>query len=373
MDTARPKIAILISFSGDGGVEKMICSLARGFLEAGVAVDMLLIKAKGSHVDAIPPGARVIRLNAATSLASLPSIIRYFRKERPTALLAAKDRAGRVALLAKRIARTDTPVAIRLGMDLSGSMVGKSRLQKILRYWPIRKLYPRAEAIIAVSQGVAEDIKTVAHLPSERVHVLPNPTITPEMLALAKESVEDNWFNNANHHKLLAVGRLTRQKGFDTLLEAFALVRSTKPCRLLILGEGPARPQLEKQINDLNLTDSVRLGGFSKNPYAYMARADLFVLASRFEGSPNVLKEALALGTPCVATDCPSGPREILQNGHFGPLVPINDPQALATAIQDCLSNPIDRSILPTAVSDYTMKASSDAYLNLLLPSRLPG
>jgi glycosyltransferase involved in cell wall biosynthesis len=359
-------VAVFVSFSGDGGVERMVSNLAAGFLEEGYKVDFVLIKAKGAHLDSIPSGARVINLGCRTWVSSLPGLIKYLRSERPTSLLAAKDRAGRAALIARRVANVPTRVVLRLGMHLSQSLEGKTRLEKALRYYPMRLLYPWADGIIAVSEGVADDLAAVTQIPRSKISVLANPVITPELHRLAAEDPANEWFSRAEPARIVAVGRLTRQKGFDVLLSAFAELLRHRRASLLILGEGPERQRLERQAEKLGLRDRVHLPGFDPNPYSHMARADLFVLSSRFEGSPNALKEALALGTPVVATDCRSGPGQILQNGRYGPLVPVEDPHALAEAMERALTSPPDRETLPRAVSDYTLRASSRAYLREL-------
>jgi glycosyltransferase involved in cell wall biosynthesis len=165
---------------------------------------------------------------------------------------------------------------------------------------------------------------------------------------------------------LLAAGRFTRQKDFATLLDAFAILVKQKDCRLIILGEGKLRGELERHITRLGLEARVSLPGFAGNPYAYMSRCDMFVLSSLWEGSPNVLKEALALGLPVVATDCPSGPKEILQNGRFGPLVPMGDAQAMAAAMLATLNHPLPAAVLQEAVRDYTLEASTRGYLRAM-------
>lgn len=356
-------IAIFLSFSGQGGVEKMISNLARGFLQAGFDVDLVLIKTQGAHLQSIPDGARIINLQAPTAILSLPGLVKYLRRKRPAALLAAKDRAGRVALLARKIAGGPDRVLLRLGTHLSQSLEGKTSLQKFLRYFPARRLYPLADRIICVSQGVAEDIAGITGLPSSRFRVIGNPVLSPELYNWAAQEPGDAWFDAPGASRIVAVGRLTRQKGFDVLLKAFAELCRQRPARLLILGEGPLRPQLQTQVQELGLQDQVRLPGFKDNPYAYLARADLFVLSSRFEGSPNALKEALALGTPVVATDCNSGPRQILQNGYYGPLVPVDDSPSLARAMLEVLDFPPDKNWLQQAVAGYTLEASAKAYL----------
>ena len=366
MQQDRPKIAILVSFSGEGGVEKMLTNLAAGFLARGVDVDFLLVKDRGKHVDSIPAGARVIKSGVSSSMGSLPWIVKYLRRARPDAVLAAKDRAGRAAVLARKISGVSTRLVIRLGTHLSESMKGKNRLQKALRYYPAKWFYPGADAIVCVSPGVLEDFVNITGLARSRFRVVSNPVVTPELSELASKQLQDEWFPDPSASSILAVGRMTDQKDFSTLLQAFAQLYQQKKCRLLILGEGPKRRELESEIRRLGIEEAVRMPGFVPNPYSYMANADLFVLSSVFEGSPNVLKEALALGTPVVATDCKSGPREILQNGKYGHLVSIRSPQELADAMKQVLENPPDRSLLPEAVSGYTLEASCRDYLEVL-------
>jgi len=362
----QPRIAILISFSGDGGVERMVCNLAAGFISRGISVDFLLIKARGEHLNAIPSGARVVKLGSSTSMGSLPWIVGYLRKTGPTALLAAKDRAGRVAVLARKLSGVSTRIVLRLGMHLSESLKDKNFLQKAMRYYPARWFYPKADAIVCVSRGVVDDLVNITGMPYSRFRVVSNPVVTPELHRLASEPLQDDWFTSPDMPSILAVGRLTLQKDFYTLIHAFARLLTHLECRLLILGEGSERTRLETEIRRLGIQDAVRMPGFSSNPYAYMANADLFVLSSVFEGSPNVLKEALALATPVVSTDCKSGPREILQDGLYGPLVQTGYAEGLAQAMKRVLDNPPDRSKLPEAVADYTIDSSTRAYLEVL-------
>ncbi|MFW6315367.1 MAG: glycosyltransferase, partial [Desulfohalobiaceae bacterium] len=256
-----PTIAIFMSFSGQGGVEKMVSNLARGFLQSGLEVDMVLIKSKGAHLSTIPDGANLINLQAPTSLLSLPGLVKYLRQKRPAALLAAKDRAGRIALLARKIAGGPDKVLLRLGTHLTQSLDGKTGLQKALRYYPARWLYPWADRIICVSQGVAEDTAAITGLPASKFRVIGNPVLNPELYELAAKQPEDSWFEVLGEPRIVAAGRLTRQKGFDVLLGAFAELCRQRSYRLLILGEGPLRTQLQRQIQELELQDKVRLAG----------------------------------------------------------------------------------------------------------------
>lgn len=366
-DAGHGRIAVLLSYSGDGGVERMMNHLVAGLLAAGRDVDLLVLKTRGGHFAAVPAGARVIRLGTGHALLALPALVRYLRRERPPALLAAKDRGGRAALRARRLAGVSTRIVLRVGNTLSRSLSRHGAFRRRLRLAPIRRLYPRADAVIAVSRGVADDIVALAGLDPERVHVAPNPVITPEFHRRARARPSHRWLGSEGPPVILGVGRLTPQKDFATLIRAFArLPAHGIDARLLILGEGPRRRELEALVSDLGIADRVELPGFADDAPGCMAAADLFVLSSRWEGSPNALTEALALGTPVVSTDCPSGPREILQGGDVAPLVPVGDVDALARAMAGTLQHPPAAATLRAAVDDYDRDRSTARYLEIL-------
>jgi glycosyltransferase involved in cell wall biosynthesis len=366
--TVKPRIPIFVSFSGDGGVERVIANLCRGFLDRGYAVDLLLVKAGGAHLAAVPPEVRLIKLGSSHTLLCLLPLIRYLRRERPAALLAAKNRGNRVAVMARMLAGVKTRIVIRMDTTLSKALEQSGLLRKLSYYLPMRWLYPKADAIVAVSRGVADDTASIIGVAAERITVIHNPVITPDLDALAAQPADHPFLKQKSLPVLVGSGRFTRQKDFPTLLRAFARVREVRPCRLLILGDGAPEEwsRLEALISELGLTDDVALPGFLANPYASIAKCDLFVLSSIWEGSPTVLTEALALGVPVVATDCPSGPREITQDGRVGRLVPMQDVEALAQAILAALDERHDPAMLRAAVADYTVAVSSEAHLRAM-------
>lgn len=370
MPQSQAPIAVFASFSGAGGVERMLVSLIRGFADRGRRVDLLLADNSSPHLGALPDTVRRVDLGTPHTLAAVLPLAGYLKRNRPAALLAAKDRAGRAAVIARRLAGTDTRIVLRLGTNLSAAMAERNPLERWLRYAPIRRLYPAIERIVAVSEGVAEDTVRIARLPRARVSVIRNPVITPELLADAALPCPHPWLADARGSRdvpvLVAAGRFQRQKDFPTLLAALARLRQSRDCRLLLLGDGGGRARLEALSRSLRIAGAVDMPGFRPHLAAYLARADLFVLSSAWEGSPNVLTEALALGTPAVSTDCPSGPREILDGGRFGPLVPVGDAGALAGAIADTLDDPLPAETLAAAVADYTRARSAARYLEAL-------
>jgi glycosyltransferase involved in cell wall biosynthesis len=360
------RIAVFVSFSGAGGVERMVATLTRGFAALGQATDLVLVRAEGPHFARVPPEVRQVHLGARHSLLALPALAHYLRRRRPAALLAAKDRAGRIAVLARALAGTHTRIVLRLGTNLSTAMAGRTALERTLRYWPIRRLYPRLDNIVAVSQGVAEDTARIARIALGAISVIRNPVITPELLAQAALPCPHPWLQPGAPPVILGVGRLQRQKDFPTLIRAFARVRQGRPCRLIILGGGSGQAGLVDLVGSLGLAGVVDLAGFQSNPYPFLARAALFVLSSAWEGSPNALTEAMALGTPVVSTDCPSGPRELLDGGRLGPLVPVGDVPGLAAAMGAVLDHHLPPDTLKAAVAEYNQETSARRYLEAL-------
>lgn len=323
-----------------GGVERVMINLARGFVDNGIETDMVLGRAEGPLLSHVPPAVRVFDLGVSRMHQALPGLVRYLRRERPKVILSALDHCNAVALLAKAWARVPSRVIVSVHFDTS-QVVAHARnfLDRSVRVWT-RLLYPWADAVVAVSQGVAEDLIHRTGISREKVRVIYNPVITPELFLRAEEDPGHPWLAPGSPPVILGVGRLAKQKDFSTLIRAFARVRAVRPARLLILGEGEERAELERLVKELGLVQDVSLPGFSANPYAFMKRAAVFVLSSRYEGLPTVLVEALALGTPAVATDCPSGPAEILEGGRWGRLVPVGDEEALARAILEVLDEP---------------------------------
>ena len=364
----RPKVAIFLPSLRGGGAERMMLHLAIEFAERGYPVDLVLAKAAGTYQEQVPSLVNVIDLNASHVVMSLPGLIGYLNRNRPVALLAAMSHANLIALWAKSFARTNTRVVVsernNLSADTANAPQTRARLIPIL----VRQFYGMADAITAVSTNVAEDLAQITHIPKENIHVVYNPTVTPRLLKQAAEPVTDPWFQQPRDLPvILAAGRLAAQKGFSTLIRAFAKVTAALPARLVILGEGEKRAELTALVQDLELTDNVSLPGFAQNPYAYMKHADVFVLSSLWEGFPNVLVEAMACGCPVISTDCPGGSREILADGKYGTLVPVDDIDAMAEAIRRILGQPQDIVSIQNRASEFSAERIADHYLRLLL------
>jgi glycosyltransferase involved in cell wall biosynthesis len=365
VNASKERLAIFLPGLYDGGAERTLLNLAEGIALKGFPVDLVLARAEGPYMAEIPDSLRVIDLKVPRVMMCLPALVRYLRKERPTALLSTLY-ANIIAVWARWIAGTPQRVVLNEQNTLSSVSNGENDLRWKLYPMLAKWFYPWADSVTAVSKGVADDLIQAAKLSKNQVQVIFNPIVTPQMRQKSKANLEHPWFRPGEPPVILGVGRLTGQKAFNVLIEAFARVRKFQQARLLILGEGEERPILEAQVRDLGLEHDVELPGFISNPYPYMAHAALFVLSSRWEGLPTVLVEAMSLGTPVISTDCPSGPREILRNGQYGQLVPVDDPNALVLAIQNFLTNetssPCEESWKP-----FELDFVTDQYLDLLL------
>ncbi len=247
-----------------------------------------------------------------------------------------------IAILAKLFFDRHLKVVVNVH-DVTSRILQHSKLERYERFllrWLVRLLYPRADVIVAVAQGIKRDLIENFGLPAEKIVVIYNPIDVQNVCVQAAEPVLHPWFDERREPLLIAVGRLVKLKGFDILIRAVAQL--SMKVNLVIIGEGEERSALENLIVELGLTDRVALLGFQENPWKYMARADLFVLSSLTEGLPNVIGEAMALGLPVLATDCSPSVREYLDEGRAGLLVPSGDPKALAHGIEQLL---LDRQL----------------------------
>lgn len=365
IDPIRGPIAFFLPSVRGGGAQRVIVNLVQGITERGLPVDLVLAAATGVFLDQLPPEVRLVDLRAGRLLRSLGPLAGYLRRERPRVLISSMSHANLIALWAARLARRATPVVVTEHDTMSQSIRHHSRLARGLLPHLLRTFYPWATSVVAVSRGAADDFACTSGFPRDRVRVVYNPVITPATMALAGQTPDHSWFAPGQPPVILGVGRLTQQKDFPTLIRAFAEVRRRRAGRLIVLGEGEARPGLEALIGELGLAEDVALPGFRENAVAYMAGSALFVLSSAWEGLPTVLIEALAAGTRVVATDCPSGPREILQAGRLGALVPVGDAAALAEAMIDALDRPMGPVPLE-ALAPFTRDAAVDHYLRLI-------
>lgn len=366
MTNVRTDLAIFIPSMREGGAERVTLTLAVALARSDVSVDLVLAKAEGAYLDEIPVELPIIDLNRSHTIASLPGLVAYLRRAQPTVLLSSLAHANIVATWARSLSRIQPRLVLTEHNTMSLEAGNTTRLRGRLVPALARWTYPHADAITTVSTGVAEDLAATIGLSADRIDVIYNPVVTPDLIARAAEPLNDKWLAPGSDPVVLAVGRLVRQKDYHTLIEAFAALRRRQPARLLILGDGPLRSELKSTVSRLGLESDVRMPGFVRNPWAYMRRCSVYAMSSIFEGLPTVLIEALASGARIVSTDCPSGPNEILRGGKYGRLVPVGDSPALARALESALN---DDTPLPGPESwrPFELNTVVEQYRRLLL------
>ena len=361
----RKKVAIYLPSLRGGGAERVMVGLANGIAARGYEVDIVLARAEGPYLADVSRHVRLVDLGATRVIASLPGLVRYLRRERPEAMLSALNYANVVAIIARGLAQVSTRLVVSEHSNISLSKQFSRGLIPRLVFRLMAWVYPYADGIVAVSSGVADDLAQVIGMARDRIKVVYNPIYTPAVESLSKVPIPHPWLGADLLPVVIGMGRLTLQKDFRSMIHAFDKVRKQHPCRLMILGEGDLRGELEVLVKALNLDEEVIFPGFVKNPYAYMSRAALFVLSSGWEGFGNVLAEAMACGCPVVSTDCPSGPAEILEDGKRGRLVPVGDVDALAAAILATLKED-DHPDVVSRARDFGVEQAVVGYLDVL-------
>ncbi len=323
-----------------GGAEGVMVNLANGFVGLGYCVDLVLATKAGVNERRVSGGVNLVRLAASGCLASIPSLSKYLRQKKPHALLSTLAHANLAALISNRLAGGNSRVIIREAAPITLTAKYYRSLRVRLVQAGMRWLYPRASFVVANSQGLADELVERIRVQPAKVRLIENPVIAEDFEALAGESLADPWFNDPRIPVVLGAGRLTIEKDYETLIRAFKIISGRRPARLVILGEGEDRQKLEGLVAREGLQGAVKLPGYVPNPFAYMRHCGCFVLSSLFEGSPNALIQALASGARVVSSDCPWGPREILEDGKLGKLVPVGDVEALAAAVLEAFVQP---------------------------------
>lgn len=358
--TQQSRVALFVPTMHCGGAERMMLNLLRGMQQQGIPLDLLLSRAEGALLRELPHDVRVVDFRAPRVRQSLARLAGYLRTEQPYALFSRMSHANVTALAARKLSGTQVKIGVIEACNFSAQPATFALRRLLLP--AMRWLYPSADAVIAVSNGVARDLERLVRMRAGRVQTIYNPVVDERLPALASAPAPHRWLEE-HVPVVLGVGRLALQKDFATLIRAFARVRQQRAARLLIFGEGEERRALEELVRSLRLGADVCLPGVCANPLAAMSRASLFVLSSRFEGLPNVLIEALACGCPAISTDCPSGPEEILERGRYGALVPVGDSVRLAGAMLAALAQPAARATLRARGGEFSLDRALPRYL----------
>ena len=373
-----PDVALFLPTAcDDGGTERAMICLANGFSLQGLTVDLLVVSTEGPFLKDVSETVRIVNLRPVRGWVHyqkpycfyyfqlISQLATYLRRIRPRCLLSALNLYNFIAIFAHIFALSSTRLYVSERTSVSKvAWPGKAFFQRILPLM-LNCLYRRADRVLAVSEGVANDLVQFAKLKRDSICIIYNPVPVDFIAAEAKRPLTHPWFAPGQPPVLLGVGHLCVAKDFSNLLHAFALVRNKRPVRLVILGEGELRAELEALARELKVADDVTFPGFVVNPYAWMHRAAVFILSSRYEGLSNALLEAMASGTSVVSTDCPSGSAEILEDGKWGCLVSIECPTALAQAIMETLDTPKTVDVTERA-RDFNVEKSVLGYMAVM-------
>lgn len=347
-----------------GGVEHMMVELSRELVERGHEVTLVLARAPKPREHTPDPRVKLVRLNAENTALAVVKLAQHLRVAKYDVLYTAMPTTNVATIAALRLsgAKTKLVISERSNPALEAQHSKTWRYRAAFTLQPLA--YPRADAIVAVSTDLADDLADFARLPRDTIRVIYNPAFD-DRAPRSDEASTHLWLDHKTCPVIVAAGRLSPQKDFGTLLRAFAHLRQKQSARLIILGEGPSRGELEAMVDHLNIGDNVALPGFIDDIAPYLAKADVFALSSLWEGFGNVLVQALGAGCSIVSTNCRNGPGEILDGGTYGRLVPVGDDAAFAVAIEQVIRHPFDRARQYDRATFFSAEKSADAYETL--------
>ncbi|OGZ68547.1 MAG: hypothetical protein A3D35_02290 [Candidatus Staskawiczbacteria bacterium RIFCSPHIGHO2_02_FULL_34_9] len=340
----RKRIFFLIPVLNGGGAERNIINIIKNLHNPDYDFTVVTGNIGGNLESELGKDVKIINMNRSTILGLFLGLKKVLKQEKPDILVSALPHMNTISMMAKSFSFSKTKMVLTEHTTVSSlSTTARSLLKrlvaKIILPNLMRIYYRAADKIICVSEGVKEDLSLIVGKLAQ-MQVIYNPVFDESILNLAKEPLgEDQYIFECAYPVIIAVGRLVKAKDYPNLLNAFKKVLAVKKATLLILGEGPEEKYLKNLVTQLKIYNDVVFLGFKKNPYKYMAHSSLFVLSSVREGFGNVIVEAMACNVPVVATNCKSGPGEIINNEVNGLLVEPQNSEALSSAIIKILQN----------------------------------
>ncbi len=357
------RIALFVPTLEGGGAERVMVTLANALADRRFAVDFVLWTEGGPFRSLLSANVNVVALGTYNPLKLVFGFARFLKTYKPEVVISALFVANIIAALAKAAARSRTHLILTEHVAIGTYLQNEARRLRRFYVPPLMRLtYLAAQEIVAVSRGAAQALAPVlGKTTSKRITVIYNPIDLARIDAMA---VADDKIVNWSVPTIINVGRLIEQKDQQTLIRAFAKVRSRRTCRLVILGEGEKRAMLAALAQKLGVGSDISMPGFVANPYSWMRKSAVFVLSSKFEGLPTVLIEAMQCGIPVVSADCPSGPAEILEDGRWGRLFLPGDVEALTSAIEDALDGKLVADVRQRA-ADFSVETAVSRYVAL--------
>jgi glycosyltransferase involved in cell wall biosynthesis len=340
--TVKParKVVFFIPSLRGGGAEGAVVRLANALAARGTNTTILALDMTGPWKERVSPGVDLVALGTGRASRSLIPLLRFLRRVKPDVFISNLAHLNLLSVMAHTISASTAKLILVEHNHLKSRSIWRGTWRDEMLSAGIRRLYRRADTVLAVSQGVRRSLIQDFDLDSDQVRVLNNPVELDNIQQLSQETPDHPWFGDPSVKVVLGVGRLVYLKGWDFLIEALAILRRDVEARLILLGEGELKKNLLEQAAELGLESAIDIVGFQANPYGWMAASDVLALPSRSEGFGIVLVEAMAAGVPVVASDCFSGPKEILSGGSYGLLVPVGDVQALADAMFAVITQP---------------------------------
>lgn len=361
------RICLYIGGMSQGGIGKLMLNLMEEFLRKEIAVDLFLMRGDGEYIEQVPKEVRIFIENGSY-FKRIAKFIGYLKREKPTVSISARQRQDIGNILGCVLSQSGTKPIVSVHTNVTvENQQQKGRNSNFIVKTCSRWLYKRVHKFIAVSNGVADDFSRRTGVDRSAIKVIYNPVYKPYREDPASPfNPQHREFLTTGQKYVIGVGRLTKQKDFKTLIQAFSRIEKESNLALVILGDGPMRHELEDEVSKLKLNGKVFLFGFVSDPLYYIKRAEIFVLSSRWEGFGNVIVEALGTGTPVVSTNCPSGPEEILMGGKYGRLVPVGAPGEMAQAIRETLNNPPSPQDLISRAETFEVERITSEYLHYI-------
>lgn len=363
-----PDVAVYLPSLEAGGAERVMLTVANSLAKRDYSVQLVVGNAKGGFRPDVSDSVELLDLDVpatpiAPTVGALAPFYRYLNRENPGVVISSMIHVNDVLLLAWKLSDAASRMVVTEHNNPTENM--RESIKNRVLYRAAYFEYPWADRLVAVSDGVADSLSEVLDVPREEIVRIYNPVVSDDLKAKSSQHADHTWFDGEDP-VLLNVGRLTEQKNQALLLEAFSRVRDRSDAKLIIVGKGKKERSLRDLAEALGIEDHVDIVSWVDNPYAFMASADVFVLSSRHEGLPTVLIEALACGCQVVSTDCPSGPREILDDGKYGTLVENYSPEALSEAIEEQIRDPIDEDALRARGDDFSVERCIENYDRLI-------
>jgi glycosyltransferase involved in cell wall biosynthesis len=364
MNKPPMKITFILATLQGGGIQKVTIRLIREYLRMRIPTKLITIDSSGPMHLEIPSECELIELNSRRTRWAFWKLMSLLKQDKPEVIISAQTHLNVLVIIARILTGYPKKLIVVEHITFNDELIKRGPLFERIRPFLIRLFYPLTDRIVAVSPAAVRSIYQYARI-NKKIDMIWNGVDIDEICERSSQPVAHHWVNG-NKRIVIAMGRLTVQKNFSALLNAFAMIEPIENHHLIILGEGPEYEHLQALAKELGIQDYVDFPGFVENPFAFLAQADLFVLSSRWEGFANVVIEALACGISIVATDCPGGPADILDNQPFARIVPVDNPKEMAAAMQILLSMKFDSAVISEYARNFNIQKVAVSYLELI-------